>query len=396
MQQLNFNQYNLFNCDNLVGLNILIQNNIKVDYIIIDPPYNTQNKSFIYNDYFDENEYLVFMKERLLLAKELLKPTGLISIHINDAELYSLKLLLDDIFGKENFIENFIWIKNSIKNNSKTTANVHEYILTYALNKKRVEKMNYFKVNKIGLDEVLEIQNKIKNDSSLSLSNKRTLLEKELKVLYKQFKNNGISQYKFVDDNLDIFRISDVSAPSSAKPNSQSGTFFDIIHPITQKVCKSPKNGYRFSKEKINYLLENNLFYFGKDENTVPQFKRYLKDVEKEVAKSVIVNFDEGIKDLTKIVPNANFNNPKPVSLLTHLIQFILNKENQNEELVILDFFAGSGTILQAVNQINREEKRKLQCFAITNNENNIIDNITLKRANAILDKNSFSYFDFS
>lgn len=376
-----FNKYHcLINGENYLTLQLLNQHgfNNKIDCIIIDPPYNTENLKMKYNDVFYRNEWIDFMKNRLIVAKELLSDDGVIFIHINDKEYAYLKILMDEIFQEENFIENFIWQKNSIKNNSKTTSNNHEYILCFAKNKKQIEKLNYFRQEKQGLSEIYQLKQNIVKQ--LEKENKtiieiRDILEKEIRNFYKNNKHlKGISQYKFVDDNLNIFRISDVSAPN------KNGLNYDIIHPVTKKICKNPSGGYRYNEETLKEILEKNLFYFGKDENTVPQYKRYLVDVEKEVMKSVITNFDEGYNDLKKILPDSDFNNPKPVSL----IKTLLNAINKNK-FIVLDFFAGSGTIIQAVNEINCEQNKNISCFAITSNENDICNSITLKRFQKVL-----------
>lgn len=382
----NYN-HKLINTDNLLGLNNLLHNyQEKIDCIIIDPPYNTGNDNMIYFDNFKQSEWISFMKERLLKAKELLSAEGVIFIHINNKELFYLKILLDEIFEEKNFIENFIWVKNSIKNNSSLHSNNHEYILCYAKDKNKIKKLNYFKKQKEGLEEVYSILSAVENNLTLNIEEKVELLTKKLKEFYKNNKNlKGINQYKFVEENnakLKIFRISDVSAPN------KKGNFFNILHPITGKVVKNPAGGYRYNEAKMNEILEKNLLYFGKDEKTIPQYKRYLEDVETEAVKSVIENFDEGYKDLEKIIPNHNFNNPKPVSLIKFLLTLI-NKD----KFFILDFFAGSGTIGQAVNEINIENKKEIVCLAITNNENNICESITKLRFEKTL--KDFDYFVF-
>lgn len=369
----------LINSDSLKGLHFLEDKNNftgKFNVIIVDPPYNTGNKvtdKFVYKDDRTLDEWSKLIVDTFSKAKELLTEDGIIFINI-DENVYHLKLLLDDIFGKNNFIENFIWVKNSTKNNSKTNSHNHEYILCYAKNKPVIETLNYFKIAKQGLREVEEQRQIILSLKDLSLEEKKNLLEESLKQLYKSNpqvkKNKGIKHYKFVDDNLDIYRISDVSAPGG------KGYQHTILHPITNKICKNPVGGYRFNTEKVNELLRNNLFYFGKTEKTVPQIKRYLKDMETEVAKSVFENFDDGIKDLQRILPSAYFNNPKPVSLIQYLLSFV-NK--RNEDLKVLDFFCGSGSTVQACIEYGVNT-----VVGITNNENNIFYNITVPRIKAI------------
>ena len=362
--------------ENLLVLEHLISLNKKFSLICIDPPYNTKSKEMTYNDFFytlpngdNHSVWLSFMNERLKKAKELLTEDGVIFINIDEYEHAYLKLLCDSIFEEDNFIDSFIWEKNSTKNHSKLHSNNHEYILCYAKNKKNIESLSYFKKKKQGVEEVNDIVETIKNDNSII--NKKEEIEKSLNILYKNRKEyKGIKQYKFVEENsLKVFRISDVSAPNG------NGNKYDIIHPITNKVCKSPAGGYRYKDETIIDLISKNRFYFGKTESTVPQYKRYLEEMETEVVKSVILNTDEGKKDLEKIFGYCPFNNAKPLSLLKILISMI-NKKEMN----CLDFFAGSGSFGHAILEFNNENNTNHSFVLITNNENNIFEDVTSKR----------------
>ena len=180
----------LINSDSLKGLHFLEdQNNFtrKFNVIIVDPPYNTGNKvtdKFVYRDDRTLDEWSKLIVDTFSKAKELLTEDGIIFINI-DENVYHLKLLLDDIFGKNNFIENFIWVKNSTKNNSKTNSHNHEYILCYAKNKLVIETLNYFKIAKQGLREVEEQRQIILSLKDLSLEEKKNLLKESLKQLYK-------------------------------------------------------------------------------------------------------------------------------------------------------------------------------------------------------------------
>ena len=129
----------IFQTDNLIGLKYLNNNNINIDFIYIDPPYNTKNK-FIYKDKFSHEAWVEFMQERLAIAHSLLNQDGIIFISIDDNELYRLKLLMDEIFGGKNFISNFIWQnKYTVSNDKNGVSCVVEYILCYAKNKNLVK-----------------------------------------------------------------------------------------------------------------------------------------------------------------------------------------------------------------------------------------------------------------
>lgn len=369
--------------DNLHSLKLLEKTHKgKIDVIYIDPPYNTGNKDFTYNDSFvgeddgyRHSKWLSFMKERLDIAYDLLSKDGLIFISIDEFEFAQLKVLIDTTttFSQYNFVENFIWIKNSTKNNSKTTSTNHEYILCYAKNID-VIKSNpiIFQTKKEGYSEVISFVEQCKKNE-MSVQDTQAELRKMLKE-HSEWK--GISNYTLLDENYDVFRIDNISAPNGKGPH------YDVLHPITKKPCKTPAPGWRFTRESMNELLANNLVYFGKDESIVPQYKRYLKTVKTEVVKSIIVDNTDGKKELMRIfnVATPDFTNPKPTTLIKTLLRFI-NKT----DITILDFFAGSGTTGQAVMDLNMEDGGSRKFILCTNNENNICEDVTYQRLKTVI-----------
>lgn len=360
--------------DNLHSLKLLQRTHKeKIDIIYIDPPYNTKNKDFIYDDNmigeddgYRHSKWLSFMQRRLEIAKDLLTDDGVIFISIDEYEYAQLKLLCDNIFGEQNYIENFIWNKNSTKNLSKTTSTNHEYILTYCKNISVISQLERFRIHKEGYDEVLNLVEEAKKEG-------KTVEEaqKELRKYYKGNKNlKGISMYNNIDDKWDIFRISDSSAPKS----TGKGNMYDVIHPITGKPCKKPSRGWAYTKATMEEHIKNNRIYFGKDETIVPQYKRYLTDVKTEVRKSIITDFTDGKKELQKIFGDAPFDNAKPTTLIASLISTF------PKDSIILDFFAGSGTTGHAVTKLNAEDGGNRTYILCTNNENNICEEVTYKR----------------
>ncbi|BAP01019.1 DNA methyltransferase [Mycoplasmopsis californica HAZ160_1] len=362
--------------DNLHSLKLLTKTHKgRIDVIYIDPPYNTGNKDFIYDDCFidktdgySHSKWLSFMQKRLVIARELLSDEGVIFISIDEHEFAQLKLLCDDVFGELNFVENFIWIKNSTKNLSKTTSTNHEYIITYAKNIELIKNLQLFRKRKEGYDEVLKLVEKFKNEG---LTTEQA--EENLQLFFKKPENfyyKAISTYKYIDENWNVFTSSDASAPKS----TGIGNIYNVLHPITGKVCKLPKCGWRYTEETMKEHIKNGLIYFGKDETTVPRFKRLLTTVETEVRKSVIIEFSEGKKELQKIFGEAPFDNAKPIALIKDL--FLVSQKNS----IILDFFAGSGTTGHAVTQLNKEDGGNRKYILCTNNENNICEQVTYQR----------------
>ncbi len=376
--------------DNFFALSALNQvyPNGFVDVIYIDPPYNTGNNDFQYNDKFVDEEdsyhhskWLSFMEARLNLAKNLLKDDGVIYISIDEHEFAQLKLLCDNVLGEHNFIENFIWIKNATKNLSKTTSTNHEYILCYCKDKNTVEKEEIFRINKPGFNDVQNILDCAK-EQHLTVEQAQRLLDS----FYSQRKDlKGVSSYDLVEIQKDpetgdsiyrAFTLADLSAPKA----TGVGETYDIIHPITGKPCKTPSRGWLYKKDKMDECIKNNLIYFYDDETHVPRYKRYLDSVSTEVMKSVIVDNNDGKKELMKIFNgNAPFSNSKPVSLLKTL--FAISKKDS----VIMDFFAGSGTTAQAVIELNKEDGGNRKFILCTNNENNIMSDVCYPRVKTVI-----------
>lgn len=384
--------------DNLEVLKLLQKGYYnKIKAIYIDPPYNT-GKDFIYTDNYKDNlenylelsgqligsendsgikltsnpetagryhsAWLNMMYPRLKLARNLLTDDGAIFISIDENEFYNLKKLCDLIFGEENFIENFVWIKNSTKNLSKTTSTNHEYILAYAKNIDIISEKSIFRVLKPGLKEVKTI---------LDTANKNQWsIEKTENELNKFYKNHpelkGISSYKRVDyvkkgdkEILNVFALDNMSAPKS----TGKAATYDVIHPITGKVCKCPTTGWRYTESKMKEHIKNNLVYFYDDETHVPRFKRYLDTVTTDIIKSTFEDFTDGKKELMKLFDgNAYFDNAKPTTVIKKFIELF------DDGSIILDFFSGSATLAHSIFDLNKNYKFILVQIPESTNEN--------------------------
>ena len=380
--------------DNFEALSILNYTHAgKVDVIYIDPPYNTGNKDFIYNDNyvdaedeFRHSKWLSFMESRLVIARNVLKEDGIIFISIDEHEQANLKCLCDKIYGENNYVDNFIWVKNSTKNLSKTTSTNHEYILCYAKNIESVsDNDSIFRVEKAGLNGVKAL---LADATNNGLSPAQA--EKLLKDYYRSNPDlKGISQYNKVDYGpknsrstaLKAYRLDNTAAP---KASGKAATY-TVIHPIDGKPCKCPVSGWRYTEETMRRHIENGQIEFYQNHNYVPAFKRYLDSVETEVQKSVIVDFIDGKKELMRLFGDSPFDNPKP----TTLIKNILHCFNKNS--IILDFFAGSGTTGQAVLELNKEDGGHRQFILCTNNGDKgpnsikIAEEITYPRIKTVL-----------
>jgi adenine-specific DNA-methyltransferase len=353
--------------DNLHALTALtFTHEGKIDVIYIDPPYNTKNKDFKYNDTFVDYEdsyrhskWLSFMDKRLRIAKRLLSETGVIFISIDDNENAQLKLLCDEVFNQKNFISNIVWAAGK-KNDSKHISNSHEYIICYFKN------IDFIKENKIiwrekkeGIDRIYKTaKNLVKKHS-----NDFELATLDLKKWFKELSNNdpakAHSHYSIIDEN-GVFFPDNISWPGGGGPK------YDVLHPLTKKPVAIPSRGWVYSSiERMQEIINEGKVFFGKDEKSVPTLKAYLKDREFQVPYSVL--YQDGrasTKRLMEMFGYLPFGNPKDENIISKLLQ---TSSFQNS--TILDFFAGSGTTLHATMQLNAEDGGNRQCILITNNE---------------------------
>lgn len=368
--------------DNLLALtNLCFTHEGKVDVIYIDPPYNTQNKDFKYNDTFvnpdDEfvhSLWLSFMKKRLLVGKRLLKREGVIFISIDDKEQSNLKLLCDEIFGSKNFIAQMIWEQGKKHIGSFIGVN-HEYMLVYAKDKEFInDNNNKWKTKKQGLEKIYREYDRLKRQ----FGDNFTSIQEGMAMFYRSLADSDPSkEHKHYNkvDSRGLFFAGDLSQGTGNGPR------YNVIHPITNLPVRIPAGGWRYAESTMESLLENDCIYFGPDETTVPCRKRYLKETEYELPSSVFYKDGRAAtKELETILGKKGyFNNPKDREIIQNVLNF---KDN----LVILDFFAGSGTTLHATMQLNSEDGGQRQCILVTNNENNICEEVTYERNKRVIE----------
>lgn len=326
-----------------------------VDLIYIDPPYNTGNDDFIYNDKiksgyvkkddpFRHSKWLAFMEKRLKLAKNLLKKDGVMFMSIDDNEFAQLKLLADEIFDERNFIVDVIWnSRKSVSSDAIVSLN-HNHTLVYAKD----------------IDFLREVMKK---------SNKFKLPAQEEK-----FTN---------PDN-------DPRGPWVADPFEAAGVrknlSYAIKNPNTGEVYY-PVKGRHWAVLEQEYfkLLKDNRIVFGKNGKGKPSRKRFLSDaMEKGLTpKSIwddVGTTTNGTQELEEIFGEKKFNNPKPVSLIRRILELATDKNS-----TVLDFMAGSGTTGHAVLEANKEDGGNRQFILCTNNENNICSDVCYPRLKKVI-----------
>ena len=362
--------------DNLLALtNLCATHQGKIDVIYIDPPYNTGNKDFVYNDSYVDSEdafrhskWLSFMSKRLRIAKRLLSDRGVIFISIDDNEQAQLKILCDEIFGDNNFVGQLI-LKTATDNNPSQINIEHEYMLCFAKNKSF---QNNWQRTSQAAKRIIEKYREL-NDSGLSVDQIQVELRKWIKANKKDLPQ--VAHYNNVDDK-------GVYSSSSNSSNPHPGGYmYDIIHPITHLPCPKPANGWRWPFVTFDEYNRNGEIEWGKDHTTQPHVKKRI-ETSTEYLRTLIYEDNRGTtKALSDIFDGKKvFDNPKPHNVLSRIIDFssLCNS-------TILDFFAGSGTTMHAVMQLNKEDGGHRQCILVTNNENSICENVTYERNKRVI-----------
>ena len=335
--------------DNLQALTTLAYTHEgKIDVIYIDPPYNTGNKDFVYNDHFVDSEdsyrhskWLSFMSKRLEIAKNLLSERGVIFISIDDNEQANLKLLCDEVFGQYGFVGNIIWqSRTSISNDDYISTN-HNHTLIYSRNRENI----VFYGEKIGMDGYINPDG----------------------------------------DPRGPWKLVPIDA------NHPGGdTVYGIVNPKTGVEYFPPNNRiWAYSWSGMQKLLDDGRIKFGINDDSSPKKKLfYYERIEKGDTKtpsSLLLDAKttkDGTNELIDILFEKKFDYPKPSSFIKRLLTYSsLFSKNHN----ILDFFAGSGTTLHATMQLNAEDGGQRQCILVTNNENNICEEVTYERNKRVI-----------
>ena len=325
--------------------------------IYIDPPYNTGNKDFKYNDNFVDREdayrhskWLSFLHKRLLIAKRLLSEKGVIFISIDDNEQAQLKLLCDEIFDSNNFIDTIIWEKNdSPKMDSKLFSTKHDYILCYGKN-------------------------------ILTLPIKPLIINSEEIVHYNKVDKDGNRYYI-----KPLRAMGGQGETREARPN----LYYAMIAPDGTEVYPKRKDGtdgaWRWSKEKT--LIEDERIEWTKGKKGYsPNFKIFAEKYSGRPPETIWYHHEVGSNrtsksELNLILEETNlFNSPKPIALIKKIMKISGNKNS-----IVFDFFAGSGTTLHATILSNAEDRGSRQCILVTNNENNICEEVTYERNKRVI-----------
>ncbi len=345
----------------------------KVKMIYIDPPYNTGN-DFVYADDFTDplarykevtaqttksnpetmgrfhTNWLNMMYPRLRLAANLLRDDGVIFISIDDAELYNLKKVCDEVFGEENYIATLVYDKNR-KNDAKYFSVGHEYMLVYFKSAATIyENGTIFRATKEGIDEVKAEFERLK----ALYDNDWGKVNEGLKALYASWpaddERRSLARFTRVDEKGPYRDDGNISWPGGGGPN------YDVIHPVTGKPCKVPSRGWVYPNPKrMQEEIERGRVVFGKDETTTPKIRTNLFEQDKEVMRSVCFSYAQtATQEFNKLFDNVRiFENPKNPNDIKKLVEYVTAKDDDD---IVLDFFSGSATTAHAVMQLNAED----------------------------------------
>ena len=339
-----------------------------VKCVYIDPPYNTGNENWVYNDNVDSPEirswlghavgkeaedlsrhdkWLCMMYPRLRLLKEFLTEDGCIVASIDENELSSLTFLLDEIFGRQNRAGTLVWQKGK-KGDAKLIPIVHEYIVVYAKSKSVLIANDVkWRRRKPGADEVLEYYQQMRSEAGDDHVAIRKSMMAWFRSLSKDDPRKAHKHYNWSDDR-GLYFPDNFAGPDDGRENRPR---YDIIHPITGKCCAKPSTGWRWDEDTTKQaLLETPpRVHFGKDETTIPCRKSYLYEIDREPLQSVFYKDGRaGTLEVEGMLGKGAFQFPKDTDVLSEIMGVLTGPND-----IILDSFAGSGSTGHAVLKLN-------------------------------------------
>ncbi|CAA6800490.1 MAG: Type III restriction-modification system methylation subunit (EC, partial [uncultured Thiotrichaceae bacterium] len=381
--------------DNLHALKALLPRYAgKVKCIYIDPPYNTGNEGWVYNDNVNSPEirrwlgevvgkegetldrhdrWLCMMYPRLVLLKQFLAEDGVLLMSLDDNEAGHAKLLLDEIFGSANFIAQLVWEKGR-KNDARFFSVGHEYIFVYAKSKSHLKsKKTIWRQEKEGASQIYEEYLRLKSVHDGDLSKIEAGLRSFYKSLERNHPSKKHSRYNKVDQN-GVWRDDNMSWPGGNGPK------YEVKHPVTKQPCAIPNGGWRYSTpEKMQAMIDEGKVIFREDHTESPIRKTYLvrdktlgledsEDIGREVMGSYF--YRSGIQaanELHEIFGDKSFPNPKDKDIIGSLVNYVTCND---KHAVILDSFAGSGTTAHAVLKLNTLDNGQRNFIAVEINAN--------------------------
>jgi len=354
---------------------LLFTHRDQVDCIYIDPPYNTGNEGWIYNDkyvagddHYKHSKWLAFMERRLLLAKELLKPTGVLIVAIGEAEHHRLRMLLDQVFGAENFLANIVW-QGGVNNDAAFTGGGLDYMVCYGLDERLLSAVTRWKEPKDGAERVIASANEAFD---------ATGDEAAATALHRKWLRANKSGLEGV---LPLFNT--VIAPGrAARVNgdlssaSKSTGFYDLLHPTLGVPVPRPARGWGYTEENMQRLIDEGRVYFPPNNDSIPQGIAFLDERLDAVPRpSFTRERFLASRHLDKILGERRFPNPKDHIVIQRWLRMVAPPD-----ALVVDFFGGSGTTAEAVMRLNDEDGGTRRCILVTNNEAAVADAKRLRK----------------
>jgi adenine-specific DNA-methyltransferase len=358
--------------DNLDALKLLQESYLgKVKLIYIDPPYNTGN-DFVYADDFattkaeelrrsgqvsDEgvalvtnpssngrfhSDWLSMMYPRLKLARNLLTDDGVLVVSIDENEHANLVSIAAEVFGRDAYVGEIV-LKNSSKNDQSYISIQHEYIVFFV--KDKTVNSGKWVEHKQGLDKIYAAFDGFKEEYGEDWA----AIITAAKAWYKDFADSdpvAASKHYHSMDDRGVYFASDISGPNDGQ------YVYELLHPVTGQPCKKPASGWRYPRDEMARRVGENRVHFGADHMSVPKNKTYLANTETQSLTSIrYVDGRAASKRLATLFGSKVFNNPKDEFLLRDIYKALGICGGD----VVLDMFAGSGSALQAVWELNAE-----------------------------------------
>lgn len=359
--------------DNLLALKALLPHyGGQVKCIYIDPPYNTGNEGWVYNDAVNSpqmrdwlgkvvgkeaedltrhDKWLCMMYPRLALLKRFLREDGAIFVSIDDNELANLLALMREVFGTGNEVATMVWEKGK-KGDSKLVAVTHEYIVVFARNKALLkQKQVRWRRKKAGVDEVLEHYQSLRHEHG----DDHAAIRKAMMAWYRAMpKSNPRKAHKHYNwsDKRGLYFAADFAGPDDGR---ESRPRYPIIHPVTGQPCAMPSTGWRWEEETTKAALAEDppRIHFGKDHTTIPNRKSYLAEIDEEPVMSVFYTDGRAATlEVEAILGAGAFQFPKDSHVIADLVSSMADPGD-----LVLDSFGGSGTTGHAVLRLNEHAK---------------------------------------
>lgn len=340
----------------------------KVDLIYIDPPYNTGAGDWIYNDRyvgdadsFRHSKWLSFMHRRLELARKLLSPTGSIIVAIDDNEHHRLRMLLDQVFGEQNFLANITW-QGGVKNDSRFSSGGVDYMIIYGKNAQNLNAAGLrWREQKLGFDEALQAAAAAWSTSDGDAEKATTEYRRWVRA-NKGRLSAGITEYTNLDSEGRAWRHIPLISP-----NPRPTLMYTVLHPVTGKPVRTPDNGWNCSEQVFWERYAAGRIIFGADETGVPRGRIYLDEgSEQSPAPTFTTQRVPATYYLQSVLGSKDFPFPKDVDVVARWLYLV---SGGKRDALVLDFFAGTGTTAEAVMRLNARDGGRRASIVITNNE---------------------------